>query len=272
MSRYIPLQRSIHGNAGFTPSTDMSYASKMTTVPLVREELSQVIQHMGIVFQKRPNGENAQESFELVALQSLKPSENLFILPNNQWLGGYKPAFYRAHPFSLEVDQEKKSLQMCILEEAVKHDITPNDIPFFKNETDLSDQMMQRVDFLQQTLNGRKNTLRLILQLHEADLIVPWPITYQEKDENDEVQSKVLDGLYHIDRKALMTLPAETVARLNASGALEVAYVQLLSESRVAELSTLQNVHKDLKKQLNQSKEEPDLDELFGEKGDLFSF
>ncbi|WP_191602257.1 SapC family protein [Marinomonas algicola] len=270
MTRYVPLQRSLHNKAGYASTISMEYAAPMTTVPLVREELSHVIQHMGVAFQKRTHGDNT-ESFELVGLQALKPNENLFVLPDGRWLGGYKPAFYRAYPFSLEMDQDNAQLQLCVEESAIKYEMSPSDLAFFKDETNLSDHMMNFVKFLEKALNGRKDTLRLMSALQEANLITPWTITYSEEEDNKPVE-KALNGLYHVDIKALANLEPAVAATLNRSGALEIAYAQVFSEARVKGLSTLQKVHVDLKQQQSVQGKEPDLDELFGEKEDLFSF
>ncbi|MFT2111210.1 SapC family protein [Marinomonas sp. 2405UD68-3] len=266
MTRYVSLQRSIHNKAGYTPSIDMGYASKMTTVPLVREELSQVTQHMSIVFQKHSNG-NQPDTFDLVGLQALKPNENLFVLPNRRWLGGYKPSFYRGKPFSLEFDKEHSQLQLCIEESAIKTEITEGDIPFFKDDSNLSPMMTRMTEFLNQTFHARAQTLKLVAELASENLIIPWEIPYKEGSED-----KILDGFYHIDTKTLMNLPAESVAKLNNSGALEIVYAQRLSEARVSNLTTLQETYKKLLEQQSKVNLEPDLDEVFGKKDELFTF
>ncbi|MCZ2720975.1 SapC family protein [Marinomonas sp. 15G1-11] len=272
MTRYVPLQRSVHNKAGYTPSINMKYAAMMTTVPLLREELSHVIQHMSIAFQKRSNAHDNTESFELVGLQSLKPNENLFVLPDGRWLGGYKPAFYRAYPFSLEADKDSTQLQLCVEESAVKFELAQDDLAFFKDETNLSDHMMNFVKFLEKALNGRKSTLSLMSALQQANLITPWSITYSEEEEDGATVEKALNGLYHIDIKALANLTPEMAAKLNKTGALEIAYAQVFSEPRCKGLSTLQKVHKDLQQHQNSIEKEPDLDEIFGEKDEFFSF
>ncbi len=267
MTRYVPLQRSIHNQAGYTPVTNMEFAATMTTVPLLREELSHVMQHMGIVIQKRVNKSNSIETFELVGLQSLKPNSNLFVLPNGSWLGGYKPAYYRAYPFILELDNANSQLQLCIKEDCVKFELNETDLPFFENDSNLSPFMTQMVEFLSKTIQNRQQTLSLLMELANEELIVPWQISYKEDN-----QDKSLSGLYHIDMAALKKLPPETVAKLNASGALEIAYAQHFSEVRIEGLSTLQKTYSELLKQQAQVEKEPDLDEVFGEKDEFFTF
>ncbi|WP_293268317.1 SapC family protein [Neptunomonas sp.] len=273
MAHYIPIQKESHLNAGFTPIKNLSFAAGMTTVPIVIEEISHVIEQMSIALQKVSS--NGDTFYELVAIQSLTPQSNLFVLDDGRWIGEYKPAFYRAHPFSLRPDDHKKQLNLCIANEYVVEEPTQDDARFFDDSEEFSPRIKEITDFLAHSLRGRKITLDACEVLNKANLLAPWPIKYSEPDKQNKPQPKTLNGLYHIDKKVLNTLSAEALKQLHSCGALEVAFAQIFSEPRLKKLTTLQTIHRQIKKKhLKQeiTTQEPDLDSLFGNNDDLFSF
>ena len=273
MTQYIPIQKTIHLNAGFTPIKSLSFSARMMTVPIVSEEISQIAEQMSIAFQKVSS--NGDSFYELVALQSLTPKTNLFVLEDGRWIGDYKPALYRAHPFSLKPDENKKQLNLCIESPHIVTEPSSDDVCFFDNSGGFSARLKDIADFLAQSLHGRKITLDACEALNKANLITPWPIKYSEPDEQNQQQSKTLEGLYHIDKKTLNALSANALKELQLCGALEIAYAQIISEPRLQKLTTLQTIHRQITEQRSKQEvttQEPDLDSLFGNNDDLFSF
>ncbi len=273
MAKYIAIQRSIHKDAGYKPTTNFSFAAHMPTVPLVLDEVAHATQHMAVAFQAVQAG-TANERFELVGIQSIIPNKNLFLAPDGRWITGYRPAFYRSHPFALMTNPESKEVELSIDADHVV-DTPSDDSPrLFDDEGTLTEQLRSVVEFLGQTLQSRGKTLALCKELQDAGLIKPWAIKFTSKDNQDESQIRTLQGLCHIDPKALKALDSDTLAKLNQSGALEMAYAQMLSEPRVSGLSTLVDVHSKLEAQKAQQKAsaEVDLDELFDNEDELLSF
>jgi len=271
MADYVAIQRSVHLNAGYTPTTDLSFTARMATVPLLKEELPYIIQHMAVGFVKRAGSTN--DSFELVGLQSLAPNKNYFVLPDGRWLCSYSPAFYRAHPFALRSYEQDNQLQLSIKSDCIIENPSETDIRFFEEDKTLTPRMQEILTFLTESLRSREATLKLCKALQNANLIVPWSISYTEADENNNPQARTLQGLYHIDSNVLGKLAAEKLAALNACGALSVAYGQFFSEPRLKDLTTLQDGYRDWQdQQSKQNASEPDLDDIFGNKDDLFSF
>jgi hypothetical protein len=273
MTSYVTLQRSLHLDAGYAPLSDYLFAAGRSTVPLLKEELSNVLQFMSMGFQKRKLEE--ADFFELVGIQSLLPDMNMFLRPNGRWLVGYQPAFYRGQPFTLLPGEKNTQMQLGIRSDLIKVQPAENDTRFFEKDGALTPRLQNVAKFLGESLRSRLVTQRLCRALQDAGLIVPWPIQFTRTDENQAPSTSTLNGLYHIDAKALRELPAQQLAPLHASGALEIAYAQLFSEVRLKDLQGLHNVHaRLLAKQSRQNAPlpEPDLDELFGNKDDLFSF
>jgi len=89
------------------------------------------------------------------------------------------------------------------------------------------------VDFLKQCVQNKQVTQTLVNQLAEHNLIQPWDLKSRGLDDDP----KPVKGLYHIDEPALKDLTPEYLSALAKSGALAVAYAQLLSEARLQDFA-----------------------------------
>ncbi len=270
MGHYTAIQRSTHKSAGYTPSSDLGFASNMTTVPLLCEELPLATQHMATGFQTHKHS-TAGERFELIGIQSVIPNKNLFVLPNGKWIGGYKPAFYRAHPFALINNPQSQEVELSISDDCIVDNARETDIPFFDSDGNLTEQLRETASFLAQTLHSRGKTQSLCRELQEAGLITPWAIKFSSADKDSDSQTHTLQGLSRIDENALQTLDREQLAKLNQSGALKLAYTQLLSQPRISGISTLIAVQQKLDAAHNTATD-TNLDDIFNENDELFSF
>jgi len=273
MSGYITLQPDQHKSAGYTPAKSFQFASEISVVPILKDEVANTIGQMCLAFRKTLVGE--VQSFDLVAMQSLQHDRNFFILPDGRWFRGYIPAFYRAYPFALKQGGKSNQLQICVNSDAIITEPAEEDLRFFDDKPELSPHLQSVLKFLVTTLQNRQVTINLCKMLDEANLIIEWPITFSEPDDNNQLQKKTLRGLYHIDAQAISQLSGEQLVSLNHSGALSLAYSQLLSEARLKELAELQTAYRQMEvnnQQQAQQQEVPDLDSLFGQDDDLLSF
>jgi hypothetical protein len=75
-----------------------------------------------------------------------------------------------------------------------------------------------------------------------ANLVQPWPLSIKQGEQNVPVT-----GLYRIDEAALNTLENEAFLTLRRSGALPVAYAQLLSMNQLVVLQQLSQIQAKLK-------------------------
>lgn len=261
MPRYVPLRVSQHQGAGYTPS-GYGFALQQSVVPLVVDDLPELVATMPAAFVKQRDA-----GFELVGLQSFEPQQNMYVHTNGRWIGGYRPAMYRAYPFRLMHETASQQWLLCVDELA--DGFTPQagegDMPFFDESGEASTQVKDVMAFLQNVENTRTLTQKLVTQLADAGLIVPWQINVASEPENPTP----LQGLYHIDEVALRALSGEWLSALAQSGALSLAYSQLLSERR---LNVVQKLYKLRHKALEQQTEKVDLEELFDNGEEDFSF
>lgn len=265
MSSYVPLSKTQHAQAGLV-AAGYEFALEQAVVPVLAEEMPHVLPTMAVGFVKNENNGD----FELVALQSLQAGVNVYVHTNGRWIGGYRPAWYRAHPFRVVHDTKSGQSVVCIDEEskAFQPQATEDGQRLFDDEGELADRARQTVQFLEKIEHGQKTTQVLVSQLSEAGVIVPWNLNARNPKGESGFEVK---GLYHIEEAALRALAPEQLSELAKSGALSVAYTQLLSEHRLKGLSRLYELRK-LADERAKPSDDVDLEDLFGEDDDDLSF
>ncbi len=262
MTRYIKIQKGEHQNAGYQLSRTMEFAAGDISVPIVFDELGHIVASMTIGFQKN----DLADTIELVALQSLKPDSNAYVMPNGRWLAGYVPSYYRAFPFALLPGEGLGELFLSVDRSVFKETCEEGDVAFFE-EDQLNPKLEQISAFLVECLKGRQRTLKLCKQLQSHGLIVEWPIPLAGLGENEK---EVLSGFYRIDSDKLKQLSESVLLELNQSGALKLAYAQELSASRIDRLFSMYQMKQKMLD--SQSGAEPDLEQLFDNDDEMLSF
>ncbi|GEK48325.1 SapC family protein [Bisbaumannia pacifica] len=265
MSRYVPLSKTQHAQSGVV-AAGHEFALEQAVVPVLAEELPHVLPTMAVAFVQ---GEQDAD-FELVVLQSLQAGVNVYVHTNGRWIGGYRPAWYRAHPFRVLRDTKSRQPVVCVDEEsqAFQAEAGEDARRLFDDDGELTAQAQQTVRFLEKLEQGRRATQALVGQLRDAGVIVPWNLSARNPEGESGFDVK---GLFHIDEAALRALDASVLSELAKSGALSVAYSQLLSEHRLKGLSRLYELRK-LAEAQAKSADDVELDELFGDDDDDFSF
>ncbi|MCK7542778.1 SapC family protein [Marinobacter bryozoorum] len=261
MPNYVPLSKSRHREAGLVPA-GYDYALQQAVVPVAAEELPQVLPTMAVAFISNTSG----DGYQLVALQSLQAGVNVYVHTNGRWIGGYRPAWYRAHPFRLMQEEQQQRTVVCIDEDSKAFEAEADDSAarLFDDEGEPTDRTRSTVKFLEQLQKATNVTQALVGQLAEAGVVVPWPLKVKPQDGGDDQEVK---GLFHIDEAALKALAPDTLSLLAASGALSVAYSQLLSEHRLQGLSRLYHLRTTANRQ-QQTADDVDLEDLFGDDDD----
>ena len=121
---------------------------------------------------------------------------------------------------------------------------------------------------LQQYEQRRNQTLTAVETLAEFDLLTPWKIVL----ENDAGRKRSVKGLFKVSAKALHEVAAESLPRLHQTGALAIAYAQLLSEQRVQTFGELLKTQNELYKKQSESVTMGNIDAIFGGKSDMLNF
>ncbi len=227
MSNYHPVDRNNYAHKCWKRHNSYSFSAQDAVAALVAQELPKAQLSLPIAFIK------VDDNFTPAAVQGLKPGKNLFVAPNGRWLAGYTPATYRQYPFLLANTDDGRQV-LCVDEDSGLVTDGPEGEAFLNEDGTPSPTVADVMNFLQQVEANRKVTIRICAALQESDLIQPWPIKVQ----TDEGEQNI-DGLFRIDEAALNVLPADAFIKLRDSGALLVAYCQLLSMQHLATLGQL---------------------------------
>ena len=265
MPTWTALSPSQHQALAFRRFADYHFAQMDSFAPVLAAELSEASAYYPLAFIAQG------EAFQLVAVQSLQPGLNLYVGPQGQWQAPYVPSCYRSHPFRLLPKPDDESQQILCFDadsSLIDEDNSNLDsLAVFDREGQPSETLQPIIDFLQQRHNNQQLTDRVVASLARHGLIQPWPIKAQTDEEAD---SKAIEGLYHIDEERLKALAPAALSELTASGALGLAYAQLLSQARLKDFAVRYRQHDEYAKQ--QSSQMTDLDELFGENNETLSF
>lgn len=229
MSHIQALSIEKHAGRCWQRLSNWHFAGNDAITFLVAQELPKASLLMPIAFIAQ------EERFTPVAVLGLTPGKNLFVAPDGRWMGGYVPASYRGYPFALANTEDGQQV-LCVDEDS---GLIGNEGEALFNEDGTPSHAVSDVfNFLSQVGNNRTATQRLSDLLQKHKLIQPWPIKVQADKGEQHVE-----GLFRIDEAALNQLPTEAFMELRDSGALVLAYCQLLSMQHLPLLGQLAQLH-----------------------------
>lgn len=265
MANWHALSKEKHENSGWVAPTGYPQAKQDAMTPLLVAELSHAIAYFPIVFAPVAEGR-----YQLNALLSVESGTNLFLTAQNKWMVPYVPASYRSTPFNMLPNENGEFVLAVDMDSEFFHLEAQADDRAVLVDGQPAEDMASLIEFMRHRVAQQKQTNELVQQLSEANLIEAWPIEFKVGPAEEDVRR--VNGLFRINEPALMALPEQTLAELMKSGALAMAYAQLLSQAR---LQDLQKRYAIFKQQMTpESTEAVDLDKLFDgdSEGDVFSF
>lgn len=254
-----PLNPDTQQHQHYRPYSNFLFAEGDMAVELVFRELGEAMVAMPLGFMRRDG------RTQLMALLSVIPGKNTYVNAEGKWIGGYVPAVLRGYPFCAvpRADNPEKPV-MCV-DQAALTEPGPDTRPLFNDAGEPSDDLRPVLTFWEMIAGERRTTNAACDALEEAGLITPWAITVRDGD-----NEQPLTGFYRIDEDALNDLSGDALTRLRDSGALTLAYAQLLSQQRLPVLQKATTRHAN---QMARHRElDEQLDGLFGDDDDELEF
>jgi hypothetical protein len=219
MTKMIPITPERFGTLRWRRPTSMAFAATTPAAVLVAAELPQAMLAFPLVF--LPVG----DGFLPAALLGLHPQQSLMVGPDGRWQARYVPAALRVHPFAFVQSPDGQQRVLCIDEDSGLLTDGPEGEPFFEPDGQQPSKALREVlDMLQQMDAGRALLHKSCAELKAQNLIQPWNLRWRTSDGEHGTP-----GLYRIDEAALQKVPDEDFLKLRHSGALPLAYSQLLS-------------------------------------------
>lgn len=227
MPKIAALSRERHGEKRWTRFTSYSFAARSALAQLVAAEVSRAAASLPLAFIQQA------DTYAPVAVLGLEPGANLFVQDDGRWVGSYVPAAFRGYPFSL-AQMEGDKLVLCIDEESGLLKDGPEGERLFGDQGEPSDSLARVFEFLQEIERNKAPTHAACAALASHDLLQPWPI--KAKTAAGERQ---VEGLFKVDEPRLAKLSDDAFLSLRKSGALPMAYCQLLSMHHLPALQQL---------------------------------
>ncbi len=221
MPHYTAVTREHHAGKKWQRFTSYGFAATTALAPVVGVELGRAALAMPLAFFQEAG------RFVLVAVLSLTPNRNMLVAPDGRWLGSYAPACLRNYPFALLPQQGTDKTVLCVDTDSglvVDGDAAGKD--FFGQDGNISPALKSVLDFLNELERSRRTTDVAVAALADAGVIQPWPI----KLKTEQGEQPAPAGLHRVGELALNALTDEAFLKLRkASGALPIAYAQMLS-------------------------------------------
>ena len=217
--RAVPVTPSRHGDVSIKAGADFSFAREVNSVPLMAAEFDLASSEYAIVF--AGVGEEAMPA----VLLGVRDNENLYVGPDGAWSAKYIPAFIRRYPFVFSSDDSSR-FTLCLDEEF--HGVNRRGVGERLFDADLQrTQYLQNVlGFLQAYQAQFEATRAFARRLLDLNLLEPMQAQFALRNG----QRMTLGGFMTVNRERLRALAGDALARLAASGDLDLIYAHLHSQ------------------------------------------
>ena len=221
------ISRERHAEQHWQRYTSYAFAAHEAVVPLAATELPKAAMSLPLAFIEQ------QGAFVPVAVLGLQAGSNLWVGADGRWAGAYIPAALRGYPFRLAHTENGQQV-LCVEEESGLVTTGPVGERFFNDDGQPAQATQDIFNFLVMTEQGRVAAAAACAALARHQLIRPWSITVKS-----DAGEQRIDGLFQVDEAALNQLAGEAFQELSRTGALVVAYCQLLSMQHLPLLGQL---------------------------------
>lgn len=187
-------------------------------VPLVWSEVAQAATCFPIVF-RRGTGEARVMPHGLLKLDLW--ADSVFVGANGTWQAQCLPTRLAALPFDLIAAEDGRSYALGIDEDTLLTPDTLDATPIFAKDASLAEQTQSHTEGLRRHASCLVETLAQCAALELAGLLVPMAqLRPRYPGEADDMV---------IDQERLAALDATSLSKLHHSGALAMAYAQIIS-------------------------------------------
>ncbi len=255
MPNYHAVTFERHASRRWLRKPGYAFAAQEAVVSLVALELPRAMISLPIALTREGGG------YVPAAILSLQPGKGLFVAQSGSWAGDYIPSAFRAYPFRL-AKTESGQIVLCIDEDsgALREGSQGN--RFFEDDGQPAKATLDILNFLKSIEQNRQTTAVACAALQKHQLIQPWPVTTKTGTGEKQVA-----GLFKIDEPALNKLSGEALQELAQTGALMIAYCQLLSMQHLPMLGQMAEAHAKAEQNLA-ANGAPDLD-FFSKNGTI---
>ena len=237
MTKLVAVNPGAHSQKVWRRPAGYQFAAKEPLAPIVLGEAVQVGSWMPIVFIEQAG------RYAPMGMMCPIPKQNLFVGPDGQWLGGYVPSPLSTYPFRLlRPAGGSEQMTLCIDEDSgLVADADEKGENFFTADGKPSPSVSKLLEFLRRIEGSRMGTDLAMASLVEAGVIERWPLEVQVGDKKTGIKD-----LYRVNESALGGLDDEAFLKLRKTGALRLAYIQVMSMGQIARFDQLMRLRQQL--------------------------
>lgn len=208
-----------HRDISIKSGSDYGFAKDVNSVPLMSVEFDLACTEYAIVF----SGEGA--GVMPAALLGVRDNENLYVDENGAWNAKYVPAFVRRYPFVFS-SEDGSRFTLCIDEEF--HGVNRRGVGerLFDAEGERTQYLQSVLNFLQAYQAQFDATRAFAQRLVDLNLLEAMQAQFTLRSG----QTITLGGFMVVSRARLRALPGDALAKLAASGDLDLIYAHLHSQ------------------------------------------
>jgi SapC len=236
MTKLVAVSKSTHSQKVWRRPAGYQFVVKEPLAQIIFAEVVKVGSWMPIVFVEQAN------RYVLMAMMCPMPGHNLFVGPDGQWLGGYIPASLRSYPFRLVRPEGSEQMALCVDEDSgLVKDADEKGENFFTADGKPSQSVSQLMEFLRQIEANRMATDLAMASLAEAGVIEPWPLEVDVGGKKAAIRD-----LHRVNESALAALDDERFLKLRKTGALRLAFAQIMSMQQIIRFDQLMRLRQQL--------------------------
>jgi hypothetical protein len=219
-----PLSRDVHSGLGVKRmEKPFMFAATGHVVPLTVAEFTFASISYPIIFA-------GAERLPL-AVTGINQGESLFVEADGSYaVGSYVPAYIRRYPFVLASDEAQQRMVVCIERDAALFtDKKKADLPLFDDKGEASEYTQNAIKFCEDFETERRRTESFVKLVQDLDLFEKREAIFNVPKEDGTVEPVKLADYFAVSDAKLGALPADKLAELRDSGALEKIYNHLTS-------------------------------------------
>lgn len=215
----VPVNRKQHGDVSIKQGNDFAFAKNVNSFPLLASEFDLSSVEYAIVFSG--DGKDVMPA----VLVGIRDNENLYVDQTGTWNAKYIPAFVRRYPFVFS-SPDRTSFTLCIDEDFPGVNRNGMGERLFDAAGERTQYLRTVLGFLQAYQAQFEATRAFCQRLTELNLLEAMQAQFTLRSG----QKITLGGFMTVNRDRLKALSGDALARLAASGDLDLIYAHLHSQ------------------------------------------
>jgi hypothetical protein len=223
----VAFTKEQHGQLSFLAQPpNFDFAARTNIIPLLINETSQAVRYYPLVFVPGPK----DEPLVFAAMVGVGDGLNRFVESDKQWRPNtYIPAYVRQYPF-LAVNTPDGKDTVLAIDTSAEWTQVKGPVPFYGADGKPTERLEQTLAFSREFQLYAKRTTAMVQALQDAGVLEEGTLNLLPQG---ITKARSFSGFLIVSETKLNALSDENVLKLHKSGAMGLAYAQLLSLSNL---------------------------------------